>query len=248
LVKESGKVSTTINLNDADNLMDIDHVNTCEVSTGALDRSHASGGASKRSFEMAKVADEVDEEPEHKKIKLDNVVSMNSGSCENAYNGRLSSKVHPLSASSLNDGTSNKLMAGSSSSDGKCVFPLDLNAVDDENIINIPSSDDEELPDPVPLQVGKQTKGDLSLSLAFPSGKELGSKPQFEPQRRLPERSNRNNTSSIWGQQIWRVALAFLMSFARRQIVEAPVHHKMNHPEDHCPETDALAILPCLQC
>jgi hypothetical protein len=179
--------------------MDIDHVNTCEVSTGALDRSHASGGANKRSFEMAKVADEVDEEPEHKKIKLDNVVPMESGSCENAYNGRLSSKVHPLSASSLN--TSNKLMAGSSSSDGKCVFPLDLNAVDDENIVNIPSSDDEELPEPVPLQVGKQTKGDLSLSLAFPSGKELGSKPQFEPQRHLPERSNRNNASSIWGQQ-----------------------------------------------
>ena len=95
LVKEPGMVSTTINLNDADNLMDIDHndadnlmdidhVNTCEVSTGALDRSHASGGASKRSFEMAKVADEVDEEPERKKIKLDNVVPMNSGSCENA--------------------------------------------------------------------------------------------------------------------------------------------------------------------
>ena len=130
-------MSTTINLNDADNLMDIDHVNTCEVSTGALDRSHASGGADKRGFEMAKVADEVDEVPEHKKIKLDNVVSMNSDLYENAYNGRLSSKVHSLSASSVNDGTSNK--AGSSSSDGKCVFPLDLNAVDDavsENIVN----------------------------------------------------------------------------------------------------------------
>lgn len=196
-------MSATINLNDADDLMDIDHVNTYEASTGALDGSHASGGADKRSFEMAKVADEV-EVPEHKKIKLDNVVSMNSGLCENAQNGRLSSKVHPLSASNVNDGTSNKLMAGSSNTDGKCVFPLDLNAVDDaasENIVNIPSSDDEELPEPIPLQVGKQTKGDLSLSLAFPSGKELGSKPQFEPQRHLPERSNRNNTSSIWGQQ-----------------------------------------------
>ena len=129
-------MSTTINLNDADNLMDIDHVNTCEVSTGALDRSHASGGADKRSFEMAKVADEV---PEHKKIKLDNVVSMNSDLYENAYNGRLSSKVHSLSASFVNDGTSNKPMAGSSSSGGKCVFPFDLNAEDDavsENIVN----------------------------------------------------------------------------------------------------------------
>ncbi|XP_066369129.1 ASI1-immunoprecipitated protein 2-like isoform X2 [Miscanthus floridulus] len=139
LQEEPGMVSTTINLNDADNLMDIDHVNTWEVSEGALDHSHASGGADKRSFEMAKVADEVDEVPEHKKIKLDNVVSMNSDLYENAYNGRLSSKVHSLSASSVNDGTSNKPMAGSSSSDGKCVFPLDLNAVDDavsENIVN----------------------------------------------------------------------------------------------------------------
>ena len=159
MVKESGKVSTTINLNDTDNRMDIDHVNTCEVSTGALDRSHASGGANKRSFEMAKVADEVDEEPERKKIKLDNVVPMNSGSCENAYNGRLSSKVHPLSASSLNDGTSNKLMAGSSSNDGKCVFPLDLNAVDDENIINIPSSDDERVARPCSITGWKADQG-----------------------------------------------------------------------------------------
>ncbi|CAD6340085.1 unnamed protein product [Miscanthus lutarioriparius] len=132
--EEPGMVSTTINLNDADNLMDIDHVNTCEVSAGALDRSHASGGADKRSFRMANVADEV---PEHKKIKLD--MSMNSGLYENAYNGRLSSKVHSLSASFVNDGTSNKPMAGSSSSGGKCVFPFDLNAEDDavsENIVN----------------------------------------------------------------------------------------------------------------
>ena len=147
-------MSTTINLNDTDNRMDIDHVNTCEVSAGALDRSHASGGADKRSFRMANVADEV---PEHKKIKLD--MSMNSGSCENAYNGRLSCKVHPLSASSLNDGTSNKLMAGSSSSDGKCVFPLDLNAVDDENIINIPSSDDERVARPCSITGWKADQG-----------------------------------------------------------------------------------------
>jgi len=139
LVKEPGTVSTSINLNDADNLMDIDHVNTYEVSAGALDRSHASGGADKRSFEMAKVDDEADEVPEHKKIKLDNVVPVNSDLYKSACNGRLSSKVHSLSASSVNDGTSNKPMAGSSSSDGKCVFPLDLNAVDDavsENIVN----------------------------------------------------------------------------------------------------------------
>ncbi|XP_066374441.1 ASI1-immunoprecipitated protein 2-like isoform X2 [Miscanthus floridulus] len=143
--EEPGMVSTTINLNDADNLMDIDHndadnlmdidhVNTCEVSAGALDCSHASGGADKRSFRMANAADEV---PEHKKIKLD--MSMNSGLYENAYNGRLSSKVHSLSASFVNDGTSNKPMAGSSSSGGKCVFPFDLNAEDDavsENIVN----------------------------------------------------------------------------------------------------------------
>ena len=71
--------------------MDIDHVNTCEVSTGALDRSHASGGADKRSFRMANVADEV---PEHKKIKLD--MSMNSGLYENAYNGRFHLRCIPF--------------------------------------------------------------------------------------------------------------------------------------------------------
>lgn len=87
--------------------MDIDH----GVSAGALDRSHASGGAGKRSFETAEVADEV---PEHKKTKLDN------NAC-------------------TNDGNSDKLMPGSSSSDGKRVFPLDLNAVGDEDIVNIPA-------------------------------------------------------------------------------------------------------------
>ncbi|KAJ1265341.1 hypothetical protein BS78_08G069300 [Paspalum vaginatum] len=75
--EEPGRERTTINLNDAEDLMDIDHVNTGEVSTGALDFSHASGVAHKRNFRMANGADEVD--GAHTKIKLDNVVSMNSG-------------------------------------------------------------------------------------------------------------------------------------------------------------------------
>ncbi|XP_004956435.1 uncharacterized protein LOC101759939 isoform X2 [Setaria italica] len=207
--EESGKESTIINLNDAEDLMDIEPVNTGEISTEALD-PHASGGARKRNFEMANGAAEVDGVLEHKKIKLDTVVSTNSELSENTNNGRLSSKVHPLAAFSVDDGTSNKSMAGPSSSDRKCVFPLDLNAVDNavsENIVNIPSSDDEESLEPVPSKVGeKQARGDnpstdiagaLSLTLAFPSRKGQTSKPQSEPQRQFPERSNGNNTSSI---------------------------------------------------
>lgn len=74
-----GKQRTAINLNDPDDLMDIDHVNTGELSTRALDpSSHASGVAHKRKFDMANRADEVDG-AHNKKIKLDNVVPMNSG-------------------------------------------------------------------------------------------------------------------------------------------------------------------------
>uniref|UniRef100_A0A0A9ECR2 Uncharacterized protein n=1 Tax=Arundo donax TaxID=35708 RepID=A0A0A9ECR2_ARUDO len=212
--------------------MDIDHVNTAEVNTGAPDPfSHPSGGARKRDFDMVNGAAEVDGALEHKKIKLDDAESANSGLCENISDGRLSSKVHPLAASSLDDGTGNKAMAGRSNSDGKCLFPLDLNAVD-ENILKIPCSDDVELPQPgVPdleLETGpdrssekamsslsskvgvKQNKEDnlptditcsLSLSLGCSSRKEQASKLQSEPQRQLPERSSRNNTSSIQGQQ-----------------------------------------------
>ncbi|KAF8663600.1 hypothetical protein HU200_055322 [Digitaria exilis] len=198
--EEPGKESTTINLNDAEDFMDIDHVNTDEISTVAMD-SHASGGGRKRSFDTANGAAEVDEVLEHKKVKLDNVGSTNSGLSDNSNNGRLSSKVHPLAASIGDDVTSNKSMAEASSADKKCVFPLDLNAVDDtasENIVNIPSSDDEE------LQARGNNRstditGQLSLSLAFPSRKEQDSNPQSEPQRQFP--SNKNNTSSVWGQQ-----------------------------------------------
>jgi len=212
LVKELGKEGTIINLNDAEDPMDIDHVNTGEI-TGAL-YAHGSGGARKRNIEMANGGAEVDGVLEHKKIKLDTVVSTNSGLSENINNGWLSSKVHPFAASSVDDASTNNSMAGASSSDTKCVFPLDLNAVDDtlsENIVNIPSSDDEESLEPVPSKVGEKQAGEenlstditgpLSLSLAFPSRKEQASKPQSGPQRQFPERSNRNNTSSIWGQQ-----------------------------------------------
>jgi len=181
--KEPGKEGTIINLNDAEDPMDIDHVNTGEI-TGAL-YAHGSGGARKRNIEMANGGAEVDGVLEHKKIKLDTVVSTNSGLSENINNGWLSSKVHPFAASSVDDASTNNSMAGASSSDTKCVFPLDLNAVDDtlsENIVNIPSSDDEESLEPVPSKVGEKQAGEenlstditgpLSLSLAFPSRKE----------------------------------------------------------------------------
>ncbi|CAN6195370.1 unnamed protein product [Urochloa humidicola] len=199
--EEPGKENKTIDLNDAEDLMDIDHVNTSEICTG----SQESGGARKRNFEMANGAAEVEQVLEHKKIKLDTVVPTNSGLNENTNNGRLSSKVHPLATSSADDGTSNKSMAGTSSSDRKCVFPLDLNAVDNavsENIVNIPSSNAEESLESVPSMVAEKQAtsitGPLSLSLAFPSREDQASKPQSEPQGPFPER---NNTSSIWSQQ-----------------------------------------------
>lgn len=121
--------------------MDINRASTVEVNTGAQDSlSHASGGLHKRDFEMVNWADEVDAALEHKKIKLDNVVTARSGLCEITDVGSLSSKVHPLSASSVDDGTGNKQMANA---DEKCVFPLDLNTVSGD-LVNIPSSDDEE--------------------------------------------------------------------------------------------------------
>ncbi|KAK3139732.1 hypothetical protein QOZ80_5AG0389010 [Eleusine coracana subsp. coracana] len=138
--EEPDKESKTINLDDTEQLMDVDHANTVTPNTGALDSiSHASGGVRKRDFEMVNGADEVDGALKHKKMKLDNVVAASSGSCEITNDGRLSSKVHPLSASSV-DGTGNKPMA---STDGKCVFPVDLNAVSGD-LVNIPSSDDED--------------------------------------------------------------------------------------------------------
>uniref|UniRef100_A0A0A9DJ57 Zinc finger PHD-type domain-containing protein n=1 Tax=Arundo donax TaxID=35708 RepID=A0A0A9DJ57_ARUDO len=221
--EEPGQESKTTNLNDAEHLMDIDHVNTAEVHTG---------GARKRDFGMANGADEVDGAHEYKKIKLDTVVSANSGLCENINDGRLSSKVHPFAASSVDDGIGNKAMAGSTNSDGKCVFPLDLNAMD-ENIADVPSSDAVELREPgvadLELEMGddgyskkamlssrspkvreKQNMGDnlptditgsLSLSMgSFLQRKEQSSKPQLEPQREMPERNSRNS-SSIQGQQ-----------------------------------------------
>jgi hypothetical protein len=191
--KEPGMEGTIINLNDAEDPMDIDHVNTSEISTEAL-YAHGSGGARKRNIEMANGGAEVGV-LEHKKIKLDTVLSTNSGVSENINNGRLSSKVHPFAASSVGDVSSNNSMTRASSSDTKYLFPLDLNAVDDtvsENIVNIPSSDDEESLEPDPSKVGEKQAGEenlstdvtgpLSLSLAFPSRKEQASKPQSEPQ------------------------------------------------------------------
>jgi hypothetical protein len=140
--KEPGKESKTINLNDAEQLMDIDRANT--ANTGALDSfSHASGTVHKRGFQIVNRADEVDGALEHKKMKLDNVVSASPGLCEITNDVRLSSKVHPISAPSVDDSTCNKPMA---STDEKCVFPLDLNAVDDAvcgDIVDILPSDED---------------------------------------------------------------------------------------------------------
>ncbi|KAL6622892.1 hypothetical protein ACP70R_032771 [Stipagrostis hirtigluma subsp. patula] len=77
--KETGKESTMINLDNAEDPMvidmDIDDESTSEVITGALDPfSHASSGAHKRNFEMANGSGEVNGALEHKKIKLDNIV------------------------------------------------------------------------------------------------------------------------------------------------------------------------------
>ncbi|KAL6651984.1 hypothetical protein ACP70R_010909 [Stipagrostis hirtigluma subsp. patula] len=128
-------------IHEEDDLMDIDHEGTTEVDKGALHPfPHASGGACKRNFDMA---GEVDGAQANKKIKSDNTVSANSDLSENVKDRRLSSKVHPMAASSVDDGTDHKAMAGSSNSDGKCIFPLDLNAVNDEvsgNTVNVPSS------------------------------------------------------------------------------------------------------------
>ncbi|TVU50462.1 hypothetical protein EJB05_01834 [Eragrostis curvula] len=188
---EPGKESTTINLNDAEQLMDIDHTNTPEVNKGAL--GSASGGKRKRDFEMINGADEVDGALEHKKIKLDNIVPANSGLCDNIGDVKLSSKVHPLSVFPVDDGTDNKVMANS---DGKCVFPLDLNAMDDtvsgdiangpssnalEQEMGVDSSSEKALSSISPKVGEKQNNGDslpaditgsLSLSLGFLTRKE----------------------------------------------------------------------------
>jgi hypothetical protein len=139
--KESGKDSKTINLNDAEQLMDIDRTNT--TNTGALDSfPHASGGVCKRDLDMVSGAHEVDGALKHKKIKLDNVLSASSGLCEIIDDVRLSSMLHHLSGPSVDNGTCNKPMA---STNGKCVLPLDLNAVDavSGDIVNILSSDED---------------------------------------------------------------------------------------------------------
>ncbi|KAL6844542.1 hypothetical protein ACP4OV_026215 [Aristida adscensionis] len=189
LIHRGGKESTFINLNNAEDLMDIDLERTTEVNTGV------SGCERKRSFDMALGTGEVDGALVNKKIKLDNIVSASSDLNENIKDGKLSSKVHPVAASSVDDGTDHKAMAGSSNSDGKRIFPLDLNAVDEEasgNVVNVRSSNDEELPEPdvrdidlercegrspgkVSPKVGEklptETAGSLSRPLAFPSGK-----------------------------------------------------------------------------
>lgn len=60
----------------------------------------------------------------------------------------------------MDDCIDNKALAGTSKSNGKCIFPLDLNTVDDAatgNVVTILSSDDEDLPE--------QNTQDLKLEL-----------------------------------------------------------------------------------
>ncbi|KAL5206314.1 hypothetical protein ABZP36_034523 [Zizania latifolia] len=150
-VHEKGKESRLINLNNADHLVDMD-INSSEVNSGTMDPiSHIPATVHKRNIEVANWVDEVNGKLEQKKIKLDNVGSANSSISENTTDGRLSSKVHPLVSSSFDDSVDQSLaLAGSSKCNGKCKFPLDLNAVDDAvtgNVVDILSSDDEDLPE-----------------------------------------------------------------------------------------------------
>uniref|UniRef100_A0A0E0MLY5 PHD-type domain-containing protein n=1 Tax=Oryza punctata TaxID=4537 RepID=A0A0E0MLY5_ORYPU len=229
-VHEIGKVIRVINLNEADNLVDVD-INSSEVNSGTVDRIlHTTATPHKRNVEVANWDDELNGKLEQKKIKLDNVGSANSSLSENTSDGRLSSKVHPLVSSSFDDSVDQSL-AGSSKCNGKRVFPLDLNTVDPGNIVNI--SDDEEMserdaPDlELELRDSKSpgktmfsflspkveenqnrehslptdTPGSLSLSLAFPASREHAGKLHSELPRQLPEMSSRNKISSIWDRQ-----------------------------------------------
>ncbi|KAF0887960.1 hypothetical protein E2562_006885 [Oryza meyeriana var. granulata] len=148
-VHGKGKDISVINLNDADNLVDVD-IHSSEVNSGTVDPvSHITHTPHKRNVEVANWVDEVNGKLEQKKIKLDNVGSANSSLSENTSDGRLSSKVHPLVSSSFDDSVDQSL-AGSSKCNGKRVFPLDLNAMDDAvtgNVVNILSSDDEDMPE-----------------------------------------------------------------------------------------------------
>jgi len=150
-IHEQDNLSRVINSNNTESLVDVYHVNRVETNSGAVNPvSHASGGALKRKVDMPNwtgVHGSLD-----KKIKLDNNVSstVESSLSENIRDGRLSSKVYPLAALSVDDCIDKKAMAGTSKSNEKCIFPLDLNAVDDAatgNVVTILSSDDEDLPE-----------------------------------------------------------------------------------------------------
>lgn len=229
-VYEIGKGIRVINLNEADNLVDVD-INSSEVNSGTVDLiSHTTATPHKRNVEVANWADEVNGKLEQKKIKLDNVGSANSSLSENTSDGRLSSKVHPLVSSSFDDSVDQSL-AGSSKCNGKRIFPLDLNTVDAGNVVNI--SDDEEMPErdapdfeleltdnnsprktmfsflspKVEENRSKEhslptdSPGSLSLSLAFPASREHAGKLQSEIPKQLPEMSSQNKISSIWDRQ-----------------------------------------------
>ncbi|XP_051186861.1 ASI1-immunoprecipitated protein 2 isoform X2 [Lolium perenne] len=145
-IHEQDNQSRVINFNNTESLMDIYHFNSVELNSGAVNPvSHASGGAQKRKVDMLNWTDGVNGSLD-KKIKLDNVSStVESSVSENIRDG------YPLAASSVDDCTDNKAMPGTSKSNGKCIFPLDLNAVDDDattgNVVTILSSDDEDLPE-----------------------------------------------------------------------------------------------------
>lgn len=71
----NGKANTVVNHDNAEHLMDANHVNTTQVCSHNADHiSHVSGGAHKRDVETANWADEVN--VSHKKIKLDNGCSV----------------------------------------------------------------------------------------------------------------------------------------------------------------------------
>ncbi|KQJ86829.1 uncharacterized protein LOC100846635 [Brachypodium distachyon] len=203
-VHEEGNGNADVNLHKADTLTYVDHENTIEANSGpVVPVMHASGSAQKRNVEMADWTNGVNESLEHKKIKLDNVSSTaDSSVSENIGDGRLSSKIHPLTTSSVDDCIDNKAMAGTCRSNGKCIFPLDLNVVDDPvpgNIGTIMSSDGEDLP--------KHDARDLKLELGDNTSPVNPMFPFLSPM--VEEKQNMGDTSPTDASAALSLSLAF---------------------------------------
>ncbi|KAM0851073.1 hypothetical protein ACQ4PT_052660 [Festuca glaucescens] len=195
-IYEKDNWSRVINFNNTESLIDIYHLNSVEANSGAVNPvSHALGGAQKRKVDMLNWTDGVNGSLD-KKIKLDNVSStVESSLSENIRDG------YPLAALSVDDCTDNKAMPGTSKSNGKCTFPLDLNVVDDAatgNVVTILSSDDEDLPE--------QNMRDLKLELGD-SGSSRKSLFSFSPM--IEEKRNKGESLPTDTSGVLSLAIAF---------------------------------------